>query len=86
MSTERPLHFDHLLQGLNKSLYTHFLMFSHVYSTGAGADNAKENLFHYSDFIHIFRLLYTFLYIAPGQGQTNHRGQNFYVNIKTLSF
>ena len=27
-----------------------------------------------------------YMYIAPGQGQTDHRGQNFDVNRKALSF
>ena len=45
MSTERPYHFDHLLQVLKKSLwtlilYTFFTVLSRVYSPGAGADNA----------------------------------------------
>ena len=50
MSTERPYHFDHLLQVLKKSLwtlilYTFFNVFSHVYSPGAGADNALGSKF-----------------------------------------
>ena len=36
-----------------------------------------------SDFIHFFHDLY--MYIAPGQGQTAPRGQNFDVNRKALS-
>ena len=43
-STESPYHFDHLLQVSKISLwililYTFLNAFSHVYSTGAGADN-----------------------------------------------
>ena len=50
MSTERPYHFDHLLQVLKKSLwtlilYTFLMFFSRVYSPGAGADNALGSKF-----------------------------------------
>ena len=44
MSTERPYHFDHLLQVLKKSLsslilYIFFNVFMHVYSPRPGTDN-----------------------------------------------
>ena len=50
MSTERPYHFDHLLQVLKKHpfkliLYTFFNVFSYVYSPGAEADNALGSKF-----------------------------------------
>ena len=50
MSTERPYHFDHLLQVLKKiplnSDFIHiFNVFSRVYSPGAGADNALGSKF-----------------------------------------
>ena len=37
-----------------------------------------------SDFIHFF-FLYLYMFIAPGQGQTASRGQNFDVNRNVLS-
>ena len=38
-----------------------------------------------SDFIHFFFSCFSYMYIAPGQGQTARRGQNFDVNRKALS-
>ena len=37
-----------------------------------------------SDFINNFSF-FSYMYIAPGQGQTTPWGQNFYVNINLLS-
>ena len=49
-SKESPYHFDHLLQVSNKSLstlilYIFFNVFLHVYSPGAGVDNALGTKF-----------------------------------------
>ena len=43
----------------------------------------KENLFEVRFYTNLFMILY--MYIAPGQGQTAPRGQNFDVNRKALS-
>ena len=37
-----------------------------------------------SDFIHFFFII-LYMFIAPGQGQTAHKGHNFDVNRKALS-
>ena len=44
----------------------------------------KKNLFSVW-FYTIFFLMILYMYIAPGQGQTAHRGQSFNVNRKVLS-
>ena len=43
----------------------------------------KKKMSLKSDYIHFFMI--SFMYIAPGQGQTAHRAQNFDVNRKALS-
>ena len=58
MSTERPYHFDHLLQVLKKSLWSLIL--------------------------YIF-LMFSCMYIAPGQEQTTSWWQSFDVNRKPRS-
>ena len=108
MSTERPYHFDHLLQVLKKLLwslilYIFFNVFMQVYSPRPGADNPlvtnfwcqqkaqitlticckfQNDLFEFWFYTHFLTILY--MYIAPGQGQTNPWGQNFDVNRKLL--
>ena len=44
----------------------------------------KKNLFEVWFYAFFFQILY--MYIAPGQGQTAHRGQSFNVNRNVLSF
>ena len=36
-------------------------------------------------FFYTIVVMISYMYIAPGQGQTAPRGQNFYVNRKALS-
>ena len=100
MSTETSCSFGHLLQVSKRSLwslilYIFFHDFIHVYSPEAGADNPlgvkfwcqQEHLVtsiitSKSILYEFFTILY--IYIAPGQGQTAPRGQNFVVNRKAL--
>ena len=42
-----------------------------------------KNISFNSYFLHIFKII-LYMYIAPGQGQTNPWGQNFYVNRKLI--
>ena len=69
----------------------YFNAFIHVYSPRAGTDNslgtnvdANRKPFLKYDFKHIKMISY--MYIAPGQGQTTPWGQNFYVNKFFIPF
>ena len=110
MSTERPYHFDHLLQVLKRSLWSLILyiffnfscMYIHVapgqeqttpwwqsFDVNRSPDHF-DNLLQVSKWSLWILILYTFffnilyMYIAPGQRQTNLWGQNFDVNRKLL--
>ena len=92
------LPFAHLLQvwkwSLRNLIFKHiFNDFIHVCSPGARAYNplgtllmSAESPYHFADLILYTFLMILYMYITPGQGQTNPWGKNFDVNRKALSF
>ena len=71
-------------QGLTTPRGRNFYVNRNILSIWSFVARFKKNLFEVWFYAIFFMILY--MYIAPGQGQTAPRGQNFNVNRNVLSF
>ena len=71
-------------QGLTTPRGRNFYVNRNILSLWSFVAGCKKKISLKSDFMHFFFMI-LYMYIAPGQGQTAPRGQNFNVNRNVLS-